>query len=142
MALFKDLLPQLCTEEMMNFGTAPIVYYKGKPGYLCAWDAGLGFTWADKNSDHIEPELSAWELSLTPQDDINSIERGTPILATFGWNDVLEKPFRKLYEFGYYTEMGCVVYKQGECNMQDAAAFKLDQIRIATPEDLKEHFWA
>jgi len=73
--------------------------------------------------------------------DVDAIERGTPIVATYGHNTVLDKPFEFLYEFGYYTEHGCVVYKHGECNMQDASAFKLDQIRVATPEDMKNHYW-
>ena len=75
------------------------------------------------------------ELSTLP------IEKETPIVATFGWNDALKKPFELLYEFGYYTQYGCVVYKKGECNMQDSAAFKIEQIRVATPEDLKERVW-
>jgi len=73
--------------------------------------------------------------------DFNEIERGTPIVATYGHNTVLDKPFEFLYEFGYYTEYGCVVYKKGECNMQDASAFKLNQIRVATKDDLKKYFW-
>jgi hypothetical protein len=55
-----------------------------------------------------------------------------------GYNDVLKKPFEFLYEFGYYTKSGCVVYKEGERNMQDSYAFKLDHIRLASKEDLKQ----
>lgn len=73
--------------------------------------------------------------------NVNEIEAGTPIVAKYGHNDVLNKPFEFLYEFGYYTDYGCVVYNRGECNMQDSHAFKLEQIRIATPEDLKKHYW-
>jgi len=70
------------------------------------------------------------------------IEQGTPVVATYGHNNVLNKPFEFLYEFGYYnTSGGCVVYIKGECNMQDSYAFKMYQIRVATPEDMKEHFW-
>lgn len=72
---------------------------------------------------------------------MNDIERGTVIIATYGWNNALNKPFAFKYEFGYYTDYGCVVYNQGECNMQDAHAFKLDQIKVATEEDKKIYFW-
>lgn len=73
--------------------------------------------------------------------DVNYLEEETPIIATYGYNDVLKKPFEFLYEFGYYTKIGCVVYNHGECNMQDAHLFKLDQIRVATPEDLNKYSW-
>jgi len=73
--------------------------------------------------------------------NVNEIERGVTIVATYGHNDVLDKPFESLYDFGYYTERGCVVYTHGESSMQDAHAFKLDQIRVATAKDKNEHFW-
>ena len=73
--------------------------------------------------------------------DLENIERETVILATFGYNNVLDEPFKRLYEFGYYTISGCVVYKQGECNMQDASAFKMNQISIATPKEIAEELW-
>ena len=73
----------------------------------------------------------------------DEFERGDVVVARYGWNDTTKAPFEFLYEFGYYsaTEGKCVVYKQGECNMQDSYAFKMDQIRIATPEDMKEQIW-
>lgn len=138
----KELYRRLVTEEEMNDETAPIVYLNGKAGYLHAYDAGLGFAWSAKDTDEQHWELNAEELSLYPLiEDLDDIPRGTPIVAKYGHNDVLDKPFEFLYEFGYYTERGCVVYNHGECNMQDAHAFKLDQIRVATPEDMKEQFW-
>jgi len=73
--------------------------------------------------------------------DLENIERKTVVLASFGHNDVLDEPFMRLYEFGYYTISGCVVYKQGECNMQDASAFKMNQIKIATPEEIEGNLW-
>jgi hypothetical protein len=54
---------------------------------------------------------------------------------------VLNKPFEFLYEFGYYTKYGCVVYQKGERSMQDSCAFKMKQIRVATPDDLKKFHW-
>lgn len=69
------------------------------------------------------------------------IEKGTPVVAKYGYNSVLQKPFEFLYEFGYYTENGCVVYIEGERNMQDSYAFKLEQIREATSKDLKNYSW-
>lgn len=69
------------------------------------------------------------------------IKQGTPIVATFGHNKVTKKPYKFLYEFGYYTNNGCVVYSQGECNMQDAHAFKLDEIKVATEKDLSLLPW-
>ena len=70
-----------------------------------------------------------------------NLTKGIPIVAIYGYNDVLDKPFEFLYEFGYYTKYGAVVYNQGEINMQDSHAFKLNQIRMATEEDLKNIYW-
>jgi hypothetical protein len=78
-----------------------------------------------------------WENTMTEQE----FKKGDAVVATFGHNKVLNKPFEFLYEFGYYTNYGCVVYNQGESNMQDAHAFKLDQIRKATDNDLKTEVW-
>ena len=66
---------------------------------------------------------------------------GDVVIATYGFNSVLKEPFEFKYEFGYYTKYGVVVYNQGECSMQDASAFKLDQLRKASDEDLKNYFW-
>ena len=67
---------------------------------------------------------------------------GTPVVATYGYNNVLKKPFEFLYEFAYYnTSGGCVVYIKGERNIQDSYAFKLNQVRIATTEDLENFSW-
>lgn len=64
-----------------------------------------------------------------------------PVVAIYGFNDVLQKPFSFLYEFAYYTENGCVVYIHGERNMQDSYGFKMENIRPATEEDLKKMSW-
>lgn len=72
---------------------------------------------------------------------MENYNRGDVVIATYGFNKVLNKPFEFKYEFGYYTEYGAVVYNQGECNMQDANAFKLDQIRKASEEDLNNYYW-
>ena len=66
---------------------------------------------------------------------------GDIIVATWGYNSVTKKPFSFLYEFGYYTEYGCVVYQQGCRNMQDSKAFKLDEVRLATEEDKGKFWW-
>jgi hypothetical protein len=68
-------------------------------------------------------------------------KQGDVVLCTYGFNTVLKKPFEFLYEFGYYTKSGCVVYIQGERNMQDSCAFKLDQVKLATKEDIKNNFY-
>ena len=69
------------------------------------------------------------------------MNRGDIVVAEWGYNSVTKKPFKFLYEFGYYTDYGCVVYQQGCRNMQDAAAFKVEQVRPATEEDIKRTFW-
>ena len=76
-------------------------------------------------------------------DVIPNIEyvRGDIVVCKWGYNDVLKKPFEFLYEFGYYTHFGCVVYNHGECNMQDSGAFKLYQVRRATSEDIDKLTW-
>jgi hypothetical protein len=69
------------------------------------------------------------------------LKAGTIVVAKYGYNSVTKKKFKFLYEFGYYTKYGCVVYKKGECNMQDSYAFKLKQVRVATDKDLKKEYW-
>ena len=70
------------------------------------------------------------------------IKEGTPILCTYGFNKVLQEPFKFLYEFGYYSQSGkCVVYVRGERNMEDSYVFDLNQVKIATKEDLKNEIW-
>jgi hypothetical protein len=70
-----------------------------------------------------------------------NIKQGTPVVGKYGYNTVTSRPFEFLYEFGYYTDHGCVVYKEGERNMQDSFAFKIAQIRVATDEDLENFYW-
>lgn len=72
---------------------------------------------------------------------MNNLQRGDIVVATYGYNNILKKPFRFLYEFGYYTKYGCVVYNRGECNMQDAHAFTLDQIKLAEPNEIAELYY-
>lgn len=72
---------------------------------------------------------------------MNKFKEGDVVLATYGFNPLLNKPFQFLYEFGYYTKKGCVVYNQGEHSMQDAHSFTLEEVELATPEDIKNHYW-
>ena len=71
----------------------------------------------------------------------NNLKRKDIVLCTFGFNKILNKPFEFLYEFGYYTENGCVVYNKGETNIQDAHFFKIEQVKLATPEDIKNKYY-
>lgn len=64
----------------------------------------------------------------------NDLKYPTTVVAKYGHNKVLNKPF-DLYDFGYYNHYGCVVYQHGERNFQDSCAFKLEQVRVATEED-------
>ena len=70
-----------------------------------------------------------------------NVKTGTIVVASYGYNAVLDKSFKFLYEFGYYTQFGCVVYNKGERNMQDSHAFTLNQITIADEVDLRELSW-
>lgn len=128
MAEFKELIKNLCTEEMIDNGTAPIVYYKGKAGHLLAFDAGLGFKWISKPITDIYTygvyyELSEDELdlSLIMKDDESYIGNRTPVIAG-----------DKLYEFGHYTKHGCVVYEMGEYCDKKPIHFKVDEIHVPT----------
>jgi hypothetical protein len=67
--------------------------------------------------------------------------QGETVVATWGYNNITKRPFSFLYDFGYYTKYGCVVYNHGERNMQDSSAFKMFQIRLATKEDMKKYYW-
>jgi len=69
------------------------------------------------------------------------MERGDTVVATYGYNDILEKPFQFLYDYGYRSQGGHVVYTHGESSMQDAHVFKEEQLRYATDEDKRELYW-
>lgn len=64
------------------------------------------------------------------------MKEGDVVLCTYGI-----KPFQHLYEFGYYTDYGCVVYIKGCRNMQDSYALKLEQVQIASEKDKEKYFW-
>lgn len=66
------------------------------------------------------------------------MKEGTIVVCKYGFNKVLKEPFEFLYEYGYKTKDGYVVYIQGERNMQDSCAFKANQVRIATAKDLQD----
>ena len=72
--------------------------------------------------------------------EIEGVNAGTKVVHKFGFNDVLQKPFEFIYEFGYYsqTEGKCILYLCGCCNMQDSHVADIDNVRIANWHDLKE----
>jgi hypothetical protein len=96
-------------------------------------------------------KLGQLRVSITTPEDtymIESVELGEPkyeegetVIATWGYNNITKKPFEFLYDFGYYSINGCVVYNHGERNMQDSSAFEMYQIRRATSEDMKKYTW-
>lgn len=61
-------------------------------------------------------------------------ERGDTVVVDWGDGEFL-------YDFGYYTDYGCVIYIDGERNMQDSYAVKLFQVRMATDEDINNLTW-
>lgn len=69
------------------------------------------------------------------------MKRGDTVVATYGYNSVLDKPFEFLYDYGYVAHSGHVVYTHGERNMQDTHLFQLGQLRLATDEDKRNHYW-
>ena len=70
-------------------------------------------------------------------------KRGDPVAVELPpiYPDKTSVKIIRLYEFGYYTGVGCVVYKRGERNMQDSLAFNVDKIKNATKEDLENYYW-
>jgi len=72
---------------------------------------------------------------------MEGIKPGTVVVAEYGTNKITGKPFRFLYDMGYYTSEGVVVYSHGNRNMQDAKFFGRDEVREATMEDLSQTFW-
>lgn len=69
-------------------------------------------------------------------------KRGDIVLARFGWNKVLERPFEFLYEFGYYTDDGkCVVYVEGETNMQSSSIFDENLLEKIKSKNIHKYFW-
>lgn len=70
------------------------------------------------------------------------LNRGEVVLCTWGYNDVLKRPFEFLFEFGRYNEAGdCIVFKRGEHSMQDSMTFKPNQVRLATSNDRDQRFF-
>ena len=69
------------------------------------------------------------------------MKRGDKVVFKYGFNEVLQKPFEFIYDFGYYsaTEGKCILYIEGECNMQDACIADLNNVRMATAEDLRKY---
>lgn len=60
---FQKLINCLCTEEMIDNGTATKVKSKGKEGYLLSYGAGIGFgIWYDDDSE--EYEISENEIEI------------------------------------------------------------------------------
>jgi len=58
----------------------------------------------------------------------NDFQRGDVIVATYGHNDVLNKPFEFLYEFKYIGQTGMFICcPEREYSTQDAVAFKSNQ---------------
>jgi hypothetical protein len=87
----------------------------------------------------VEKALSKQKGKL--KTDHSFMKQGDTVLVTYGFNDVLNKPFQFLYEFGFYTKSGCVVYIEGCRNMQDSYHFKLEQVKPATDVDKRNHSW-
>ncbi len=72
---------------------------------------------------------------------MGEIKPGTVVVAEYGMNTITKKPFRFLYDMGYYTETGVVVYVHGNKNMQDARFFEEGEVKEASMEDLGKTFW-
>lgn len=72
---------------------------------------------------------------------MEEIKPGTVVVAEYGMNSITGKPFKFLYDMGYYTSQGVVVYSHGNRNMQDAKFFQKEEIRVASMEDLGQIFW-
>lgn len=69
-------------------------------------------------------------------------KRGDVVLCRWGYNDILNRPFEFLFEYGYKGATGKhIVYKRGEHSLQDAMAFSDDQIRHATAKDRDQRFF-
>jgi len=87
-------------------------------------------------------EIAA-EINKMPADENEGrFVKGQAIVAKYGFNDVLKKPFEFCYDFGCEGQTGkYIVYVHGECNMQDSLAFDLDQLRPATEADIETLGW-
>jgi len=120
-----------CLKHLISAGIRRIVYNKpyDKSGYT------------DETYQLIKE--SGISLEKIDENDELKLQHGDSIVAKYGFNDVLKKPFEFLYEFGHYARNGkIVVFLKGERNMQDSRAFKIEEIRPANNEDLKNIFWA
>jgi len=67
--------------------------------------------------------------------------RGDPVVAEFTSLSKSGEKIKRLYDFGYYNDKWCIVYKKGERNMQDSLAFGVDKVKDATKEDLENYYW-
>lgn len=65
---------------------------------------------------------------------------GQKVVVTYGFNPQTNKPFSFIYDFGYPTDRGYVVYVCGQASMPAARFFNKDSVRPATAEDLQSIF--
>jgi hypothetical protein len=69
------------------------------------------------------------------------MKRGDIVVVAWGVNNGLNTPQKCLYDFGYYTKTGCIVYNHDETRAQDMHEFKRDEVRPATKEEEETLNW-
>lgn len=68
-------------------------------------------------------------------------KEGDIVACQWGYDEMAKIPLISLYEFGYDSPDGYVVYTIGDYNIQDSVVFKTDQVRIATESEKQLYSW-
>lgn len=145
----KNIIEEILNETVVSNGVMKYTVQNFLPKCPNIEDRFIGSNWCTQECDFCESSENEYDdhgrLDITTitcsYNKLKNISSGDTVVATYGFNDLLMKPFEFLYDFGYYTEYGCVVYNQGERNIQDSHVFKLSKIRPANKDDLKKLSW-
>lgn len=154
-SLFINKKKELLFDEWLEAENHPTKGYKGRPYWHCTsqpYAPHLSMkdrVWVKvemedfKEFKRPKSQGGLWYLAKRIKliDWYREFYQGDVVVCKWGHNNVTKKPFEFLYEFGYYTKYGCVVYIQGERNMQDSHAFRIHQVRKATEKDKEHYFW-
>ena len=154
-SLFINKKRELPFDEWLESENHPTKGFKGRPFWHCTANPRAPHL-SMKERIWVMVEMEGFEEFQRPEsqgglwylakkikliDWYREFNRGDVVVCRYGYNNITKRPFTFLYEFGYYTKYGCVVYNEGERNMQDSHAFRIHQVHLATEKDKEEYYW-
>lgn len=66
---------------------------------------------------------------------------GDIVLCQWGYDKKTNTPLVSLYEFGYDSPDGFVVYIMGNNKEQETVVFDIDKVRLATESEKEQYPW-